>query len=1175
MAVNAIDNDIIYVSGIKYTHTTDDSSDWDSVSNDTYFYDLDTKLPYYKNGDGDVLYVFQDSSSGSSIYTDDGTLSGDRIVDLNGNDLDFKDGDLSASLTSYIGTSNPKGKFFSIPTNREGYLDGSLWFRNLNNSTGTITPHHRFYSGGLPSYVGASGQQFLFGKTNNDSGAKFEMLAQYSGMFIHNNAPVTKSFLGLLHLYPDTGNGTVALNVENPVGSIIMARANSNREVILRGTNVIGSETISLQGSTLIKGEGTSTGTTLALYDNDTTPNKTWEWLDNGNVVVGQNVNFVGDSSSVGSLKLYRPANPTNYGAGFDIDLNNSANIQTNYGRFGAQIVTNTSGSEYGKSYVAATKNGVVKVISEFDSVDGLTIKPVTTSNLLKAGDVFTVSTNDVTVKDISGSGTALQIYRENGGVGAGVGFNIDLNNSSNSQTTYGRIVSIIESNTIGSETGRLELRVADSGTVTTKVKIKSNTTNIVMPTSNSGLSAGDLWEDNGVVRIGTSTSSIGGSSIYTDDGTLSGDRVITMDNSTFSFSSTSGYPIIKNTVTASTSGQKILEIKANHLGAVTGCGGYIDFSSANGDYNVGRIHNYQFGSFNAGFRIFSLATDGTANLGSSYLGQDGYAALIGENVISRVSTEKVSLQGFTLIKGEGTSTGTTLALYDNDTTPNKTWEWLDNGNVNINQATTFDFNNQFTTFDDIPVFDINAKAEPAFVMRITAGNNSISNGARIELYETSAYNGYAKSLIFKARKTEGDIKHIAYSNSTHGFYLTSGYNASDDFNNSIVNSNRRFEIGDNLTFFQNTDLIVAPNVTTGTPALIGGEDISLQGDVLMNANVNMSNLPTSNSGLSAGDLWDDNGSVRIGTSASNGGSGTKVLVKGAMGANQTADNTIPVVEFVTTGTPTGGAFDINSEWDNTNHKFTVGASGAGTYFVQAQIFLTNGTGWSTLYLYKNGSIYSSFGGNGTDTTNTWDNLDGTIAIDLVVGDYIDIRAFSSVNGTISFSQWPTRQSFSITKVSAVAPAAGTDVNALHTNISNEINSVTEKTDPSNTDKVLIEESDGTKKSQSRKNFKRLVVSTTTTSSSLTPSIDDEEAYVLTALSDNLTINAPTGTPYDFQTLWFRITDNGVSRTISTNALFVDYTGNFPTSTTPNKQLIFASQWDGSNWNILAWKTQP
>jgi hypothetical protein len=187
-----------------------------------------------------------------SIYTANGTLTGNRTVDLGGNDLNFKDGELSTTLTSFIGTSNPQGKFFSIPTNRAGYLDGSLWFRNLNNSTGAITPHHRFYSGGLPSYVGASGEQFSFGKTNNNSGAKFEMLAQYSGMFIHNNAPVTKSFLGLLHLYPDTGAGTVALNVENPVGSIIMARGNANREVILRGTNVLGTEKISLQGETLI-----------------------------------------------------------------------------------------------------------------------------------------------------------------------------------------------------------------------------------------------------------------------------------------------------------------------------------------------------------------------------------------------------------------------------------------------------------------------------------------------------------------------------------------------------------------------------------------------------------------------------------------------------------------------------------------------------------------------------------------------------------------------------------------------------------------------------------------------------------------------------------------------------------------------------------------------------------
>ena len=339
-------------------------------------------------------------------------------------------------------------------------------------------------------------------------------------------------------------------------------------------------------------------------------------------------------------------------------------------------------------------------------------------------------------------------------------------------------------------------------------------------------------------------------------------------------------------------------------------------------------------------------------------------------------------------------------------------------------------------------------------------------------------------------------------------------------------------------------------------------------------------NISTPIAGLEVYDTTLNSKMIYNGTSwdsllPTSGGSGTKVLVKGAMGANQTATSAIPIVEFVTTGTPAGGSLNVNSEWNNTTHRFTVGSSGAGTYLIQSQLFLNNGTGWSTLYLYKNGSIYSSFGGNGTDTTNTWDNLDGTIPIDLVVGDYIDIRVYSSSNGTINFNDWASRQAFSITKVSAVAPAAGTDVNALHTNISNEINSLTEKTDPSNTDSILIEESDGTKKSQSRKNFKRPIVSTTTTLSSLTPLVDDIEAYVLTSLSSNITINAPTGTPYDFQNLWFRITDNGTSRTITKNAIFVDYTGNFPTSTTINKQLIFASQWDGSNWNILAWKIQP
>ena len=93
----------------------------------------------------------------------------------------------------------------------------------------------------------------------------------------------------------------------------------------------------------------------------------------------------------------------------------------------------------------------------------------------------------------------------------------------------------------------------------------------------------------------------------------------------------------------------------------------------------------------------------------------------------------------------------------------------------------------------------------------------------------------------------------------------------------------------------------------------------------------------------------------------------------------------------------------------------------------------------------------------------------------------------------------------------------------------------------------------------------------------LTVNADTTEMAKVLALATDITINAPTGTPNDNQSLWFRILDNGTSRTITLNAVFEDYTGNFPTSTTAGKYLIFAGKWnaDEGKWNILAWKVQP
>jgi 3D (Asp-Asp-Asp) domain-containing protein len=51
------------VSGAKYTVTTASSTDWASVSNSTYFFDLTDKLVYYKTSTGAITYGFNSSAN--------------------------------------------------------------------------------------------------------------------------------------------------------------------------------------------------------------------------------------------------------------------------------------------------------------------------------------------------------------------------------------------------------------------------------------------------------------------------------------------------------------------------------------------------------------------------------------------------------------------------------------------------------------------------------------------------------------------------------------------------------------------------------------------------------------------------------------------------------------------------------------------------------------------------------------------------------------------------------------------------------------------------------------------------------------------------------------------------------------------------------------------------------
>ena len=76
------------------------------------------------------------------------------------------------------------------------------------------------------------------------------------------------------------------------------------------------------------------------------------------------------------------------------------------------------------------------------------------------------------------------------------------------------------------------------------------------------------------------------------------------------------------------------------------------------------------------GDTMFNFLDNGNLNLGSSPV------VTLTDNLTFKNGT--VNVQGI------GTSTGSTLALYNNDTTPVKTWDFLDNGNVSVTQSSSF-----------------------------------------------------------------------------------------------------------------------------------------------------------------------------------------------------------------------------------------------------------------------------------------------------------------------------------------------------------------------------------------------------------------------------------------------------------------------------------------------------
>ena len=139
-------------------------------------------------------------------------------------------------------------------------------------------------------------------------------------------------------------------------------------------------------------------------------------------------------------------------------------------------------------------------------------------------------------------------------------------------------------------------------------------------------------------------------------------------------------------------------------------------------------------------------------------------------------------------------------------------------------------------------------------------------------------------------------------------------------------------------------------------------------------------------------------------------GSGTKVLVQGRMDTTQGFTTTAERIDYVDNSTL---GFDINGEWDNTTHRFTVAASGAGVYSFTNQLFVNNSGGWIQIFCKKNGVTQRI---TATDLTSTWDTPEGTTNLELAVGDYVEFWADSTTNFTMDAS-WYALNNFQITKI--------------------------------------------------------------------------------------------------------------------------------------------------------------
>ena len=279
---------------------------------------------------------------------------------------------------------------------------------------------------------------------------------------------------------------------------------------------------------------------------------------------------------------------------------------------------------------------------------------------------------------------------------------------------------------------------------------------------------------------------------------------------------------------------------------------------------------------------------------------------------------------------------------------------------------------------------------------------------------------------------------------------------------------------------------------------------------------------------------------------------------------------------------------DTGFSHSNTTNTSRAIVDNDGTYLIQGRLRVFNSVNQRAqpiVNILKNGvllqgALDSSYIRNATGASDYWTLTFAYEPTKLLANDYIEVELDLDIGSTSTFNSSVLKaaeSSLSIINLqgtkgdTGAQGPGGTDPNAVHVNVANEITPLTAKAIPSVDDVVLIEDSaDSNNKKKVSIGALRNGVESFTNPSSLAP-----DASLITQINANaqaqaLTISVPTN-PFDGAKVIYRIRAASTS-TLTWNAAFNDLKGNLPTSAPINKSIYVGVIYDDytSNWDVVS-----